>query len=128
MYKIEETGFGYRMTFEGFLNRSKVGDWVKDVKKQIKRTRPFGVVVDMQSASAFPADAQELLFEGIQYCRERGMERAAIAVANPITKIQAVRVAKETGIYAIVRYLDTSSDSEWEKAALDWVTKSIDPD
>lgn len=128
MYKIEDTSFGYRMTFDGFLNRSDVGNWVSDLKKQLKRTQAFGVLVDMQNASAFPADAQDLLFEGILYCRERGMERAAIAVANPITKIQAVRVAKETGIYSIVRYLDASSDPDWEQNALDWIKKSIDPD
>lgn len=128
MYNIEETPYGYRMNFDGFLKRDEVAGWVTDLKKSLKRTRSFGVLVDLRGASAFPADAQDALFEGIFYCKDRGMERASIVVANPISKIQAVRLTKETGIYPIVRYLDASSDPDWEQGALDWLVKGIDPD
>lgn len=128
MFNIEETNYGYRMNFDGFLKRDEVAAWVAETKKTLKRARAFGILVDLRGASAFPADAQDTLFEGILYCKERGMERASIVVANPISKIQAIRFTKETGIYPLVRYLDASSDPDWEQGAMDWLLKGIDPD
>ena len=128
MHKIEETTYGYRMTFEGFFRRDDVERWVSDVRKRVGGRGKFGNLVDMRGASAFPADAQETLFEGISLCREKGMERAGIVVANPISKIQAVRFTRETGIHDIVRFVDASSEPNWEKIAQDWITQAKDPD
>lgn len=128
MHKIDETSFGYYMTFEGFFRRADVEDWVSELKKTVGGQGAFGVLVDMRGASAFPADAQDKLFEGIVLCRDKGMDRAAVVVANPISKIQAVRVSKETGIHDIVRFIDASNDPDWEKGALDWIREAKAPD
>lgn len=128
MHKIEETSYGYHMTFEGFFRRADVEDWVSELKKTVGGQGTFGVLVDMRGASAFPADAQDKLFEGISLCRDKGMNRAAVVVANPISKIQAVRVSKETGIHDIVGFIDASSDPDWEKAAQDWIQEAKAPD
>lgn len=128
MHSIEETSYGYRMTFEGFFLRKDVEDWVSDIRKKVGGRGSFGNMVDMRGASAFPADAQEKLFEGINLCREKGMDRASIVVANPISKIQAMRFTKETGIHDIVRFIDASAEANWEKLALDWIQKAKDPD
>lgn len=127
MHKIEETPYGYRMTFEGFFRREDVERWVSDVRKQVGGRGSFGNLVDMRGASAFPADAQEKLFEGINLCREKGMERAGIVVANPISKIQAVRFTKEVGISDIVKFVDASSEPNWEQIAKDWITTAKAP-
>ena len=128
MYTIEETNYGYRMIFEGFLRRDDVDRWVQDIRKQMgSRSEGFGVLVDLRAASAFPADAQDKLFEGIELSREKGMERTSVVVANPISKIQAVRVCKETGIYDTVKFIDASSDPDWESSALDWIQKAVVP-
>lgn len=126
MYEIEETEYGYRMTFEGFLTRDILEDWVGDLRKVLTRSKPtFGVLVDMRGASALPSDAQEVNFQGIQLCRDHGMDRTAVVVANPITKIQANRVAKETGIGDIVAFVDASSDQDWESTALKWIRQAV---
>jgi hypothetical protein len=127
MHKIEDTSYGYRMTFEGFFRREDVQRWVDDLRKGVGGRGSFGVFVDMRGSSAFPADAQETLFEGINLCRDKGMDRASIVVANPISKIQAVRITKEVGIQDIVQFIDASSDPDWEKAALDWIQKAVTP-
>lgn len=127
MHKIEDTSYGYRMTFEGFFRRDDVQRWVDDLRKGVGGRGSFGVFVDMRGSSAFPADAQETLFEGINLCRDKGMDRASIVVANPISKIQAVRITKEVGIQDIVQFIDASSDPDWEKAALDWIQKAVTP-
>jgi len=128
MHKIEDTSYGYRMTFEGFFLRKDVEVWVADLRKRVGGRGSFGNLVDMRGASAFPADAQEKLFEGINLCRDKGMQRVGIVVANPISKIQAVRFAKETGIYSIARFIDASAEPNWEQIALDWIQKGTDPD
>lgn len=128
MFKIEETNYGYHMTFEGFIQRSEMEEWVTDLRKKVgARGSDWGNLVDVRASSALPAAAQEVLFEGIVLCRERGMERAAIVVSNPISKIQAMRVVKETGIEDIVRFVDASSDSNWEESAMDWISKAVVP-
>jgi len=127
MHKIEETGYGYLMTFEGFFRREDMEAWVSDIRKQIGGRGSFGVLVEMRGAAAFPVEAQEVLFEGIQLCREKGMERAAVVVANPISKIQAVRISKETGIHDIVKFVDASSETDWERLATDWIEQGIQP-
>lgn len=127
MHKIEETSYGYLMTFEGFFQREDIEKWVRDVGKEVGGRGSFGVLVEMRGAAAFPVQAQEMLFEGIQLCREKGMDRAAVVVANPISKIQAVRISKETGIQDIVKFVDASSETEWEQVATDWIQKGIQP-
>jgi hypothetical protein len=127
MHKIEDKSYGYRMTFEGFFRREDVERWVDDLRKTVGGRGSFGVFVDMRGSSAFPAEAQETLFEGINLCRDKGMDRASIVVANPISKIQAVRITKEVGIQDIVQFIDASSDPDWERAALDWIQKAITP-
>ena len=127
MHKIEETSYGYLMTFEGFFRREDIEEWVRDVSKQVGGRGSFGVLVEMRGAAAFPVEAQEVLFQGIQLCREKGMDRSAVVVANPISKIQAVRIAKETGIQNIVKFVDASNETEWEQVATDWIQKGIQP-
>ncbi|MGB9500437.1 MAG: hypothetical protein ACKVE4_12015 [Dissulfuribacterales bacterium] len=37
-------------------------------------------------------------------------------------------IGKETGIYEWERYIDVSSSPDWERIAVDWISKGIDPD
>jgi hypothetical protein len=37
-------------------------------------------------------------------------------------------LAKESGIYNYERFIDASSDAQWQKHAEDWVGFGIDPD
>lgn len=129
MYRIEETGFGLRITFEGFLRQDEMKQWVREFREAISTKKGgFGVLVDNRKASVFPADAQEALYEGIHAAVEAGMEKNAVVVSNPINKIQADRIAKETGIHEIIRHIDASSDPDWERKAVEWITKGVNPD
>lgn len=128
MHHFEDTKYGFRLQFDGYMNRSDMEAWFVDVKKVVDKMRgPFGAVIDLRGAVAFPTEAQEVLFQGIHYCLEHGMERNAVVVSNAIAKIQATRISKETGTYEKVRFIDAASDPQWEQKAEDWVVHGTDP-
>jgi hypothetical protein len=56
------------------------------------------------------------------------MERNAVILASAIATLQARRIAKETGIDRWARYIDASSRNDWEKIAVDWLTRGVEPD
>lgn len=129
MYEINETEYGYHLIFEGFFKREDMELWLDDIKKTVSsQSGPYGVLVDLRHAAAFPAEAQEVLMEGINYCLSQGMERNAVIVSNAIAKIQASRIAKESGMAANVRYIDASANPDWEKMGTEWITQAADPE
>jgi hypothetical protein len=56
------------------------------------------------------------------------MERNAVVLNSAIATLQARRLGKETGIDATSRYIDASTEQEWEKIALNWLVGAVDPD
>jgi len=129
MYTIQKTEFGLHVVFDGFLQRNEMEKWKAEVESTINgRRNEFGAMVDLRGAKAFPADAQEVLFDAIRKLRERGLGRQSVIVASPIIKIQATRMAKHLGMYEVVRFLDSSSIENWEQVGIDWAAHGIDPD
>jgi len=129
MYKIEKQSYGYKLTFSGFIKADEMTHWLEDSRKALA-TAPskFSALIDMRLLSPLPGDAQELMEKGQKLFKMKGMERSTVAVANAVTKLQFQRIAKDTGIYQWERYIDASSTPNWEQAAVDWITKGVDPD
>jgi len=129
MHRIEETPYGYRVTFEGFLQREDAGTFLAAMKRTVKpRTGGFSVLVDMRTSRAFPAEAQEVVKQAILFCKAAGLERNAVVANSAIATLQAKRLARETGIEDGIRYIDAASEPDWERVAIDWLTSGIDPD
>jgi hypothetical protein len=131
MHRVEETNYGYRIVFEGFLAKDDLGGLIDQMKRTIRPRNgsgTFPVLVDMRKSHAFPSEAQEVIKQAILYCKGVGMERNCVILNSAIAAMQAKRLAKETGIDSWIRYIDASSDPEWEKAALDWLIRAVDPE
>ena len=129
MHRIEETPYGYRVTFEGFLQRDDAGALLDSMRSTVRpREGGFSVLVDMRTSRAFPVEAQEAVKQAILLCKEAGLERNAVVANSAIATLQAKRLARETGIEAGIRYIDAASEPEWERVAVDWLTAGIDPD
>ena len=129
MHRIEQTQYGYKLVFEGFLQKQDLSTLLDDMKQTIRsRGRKFPVLLDMRHSRAFPAESQETLKQAIQFCKELGMGRNAVVLNSAIATLQARRLGKETGIDATSRYIDASTEQEWEKIALDWLERAVDPD
>jgi hypothetical protein len=129
MHRIEQTQYGFKLVFEGFLQKQDLSTLLDDMKQTVfSRGRKFPVLMDMRLSRAFPTDAQEILKEAIRFFKQVGMERNAVVLNSAIATLQARRLGKETGIDAASRYIDASTQQNWEKVALDWLVRAVDPD
>ncbi len=129
MYKIEKTGYGFKLTFADFINAEEMKKWVEDSKKALLTTSSgFHIFVNMRTLKPLPADAQQYMQEGQKLYKQKGMTRSAVILASSVTKMQFKRIAQETGIYQWERYIDASSVPAWEKVGVDWLKSGIDPD
>ncbi|MES1241696.1 MAG: hypothetical protein ABUT39_08765 [Acidobacteriota bacterium] len=129
MHRIEQTQYGYKLVFEGFLQKQDLSTLLNDMKQTIRsRGRKFPVLLDMRHSRAFPADAQVILKEAILFFKQVGMERNAVVLNSAIATLQVRRLGKETGIDATSRYIDASTQQDWEKVAIDWLVRAVDPE
>jgi len=129
MYKIERNDSGFKLTFDGSLKKEELEQWYKESENALKTTKgPFGVIIDMRNLAALRPDAQAVMVKGQGLYRSKGMQRSAVILNDPVVTFQFMRLAKESGIDAYERYLDASSDSQWQKHAEGWVRSGIDPD
>jgi len=127
--QIEETPYGYRVTFEGFLQFDDAGELLATMKSAVRpRDGGFAVLVDMRTSRALAIEAQEVVKQAILVCKEAGLERNAVVLNSAIATLQAKRLARETGIEKDSRYIDASIEPDWERVAIDWLTAGIDPD
>ena len=65
-------------------------------------------------------NAQELMIKGQGLYKAKGMNRSAVILQNPILKLQFIRLAKDSGIYATEGYFDGTKEGAVEKA-IEWV-------
>jgi hypothetical protein len=129
MYRIDTTEYGFRLTFGGLMAADEMASWVRDFDIAVGHpTEPFTVFVDMRTLVPLRPDAKELMVEGQRLALERGMVRSVVILANPATTQQFRRIAGESGILGHERYIDASSEPEWEKLGLDWLLREIDPE
>jgi len=103
--------------------------WLQESQTHL-RTAPknFGIFVDMRTLKPLSPDSQMIMQEGQKLYQKNGMVRSVVVVSSSIIKAQFTRIAKETGIYQWERYIDSSSNPNWERTGVDWLTKGTDPD
>lgn len=129
MYKIEKTGYGVKMTFDGFVTAEEMAQWLAESKKRIPSLgTQFGVFVDMRTLKPLATDSQAVMQEGQKLYKQAGMRRSVVILNNAVTTIQFKRIAKDTGIYEWERYINAAATPEWEQAGVNWLTRAVDPD
>jgi len=123
MHQIEKKPYGFKIAFEGFFQGQDVERFAEEMKRQVGRqSGDFAVLVDLRETRTFPPEAQTGLMEIIGFCAEKGMNRNVIVVNSAISKIQANRLARESGVVDI-RFLDAAEVNDWEKVAEDWLIR-----
>ena len=129
MYKIEKKKYGFMLTFGGKIDANEMEKWFMDSRRVLAdQTDPFLVFVDMRTLIPIDYDARQSMLKGQRFYKEKGMERSVVILNSPITTMQFKGIAHETGIYEWERYIDASTEPDWEKVGLDWIINSIDPD
>ncbi len=129
MYKITKKPFGYHLELGGFIEPAEMQKWVEESKATLTgQSGNFGVFVDMRNLKPLPPDSQHYMQEGQKLYKEKGMQRSVVILNDKITTMQFKRIAKETGIYNWERYIDASSNANWQKDGEDWIVSGKDPD
>lgn len=129
MYKIENRDYGYRLTFGDFISANEMKEWFEESKIVLQSAQaPFGVFVDIRTLRPLLSEARTYMEHGQRLYKTKGMSRSVVILSNLVTKIQFKKIADETGIYEWERYIDESSNEDWEKIGLDWVIHEIDSD
>lgn len=128
MYDIEQTDFGYRLTFGGEMDAEEMAEWKAASERELAHSRDrFGVFVDMRTLEPLDDDAQEIMEAGQAHYRKSGMVRSAVILQSLAIKTQFKKIAMKSGIYDWERYIVSSEYEDWEQRGLDWVTDAIDP-
>lgn len=129
MYKIEKKDYGYLLTFSDFIRPEEMQAWLHESQTHLRSApKNFGIFVDMRTLKPLSPDSQMIMQEGQKLYQKSGMIRSVVVVSSSIIKAQFTRIAKETGIYQWERYVDSSSNPNWERIGVDWLTKGTDPD
>lgn len=128
MYRIEKAGYGVKLTFGGFIQPDEMAKWYTE-SETTARTLPsrFGVFVDMRDLKPLPAESQTKMQAGQKLFKAKGMERSVVVLNNPTTTFQFKRIANETGIAQWERYIDASTNADWEEKGRQWLVSAKDP-
>lgn len=129
MYRIDKKTWGYRITFRGEISPAEMTQWVEESIEILKASNDsFGVFVDMRSMLPLDQEAQNSMKAGQKLYQDSGMVRSVVILESALLTMQFKRIAKETGIYRWERYIDASSQAEWESIGLKWILNGTDPD
>ncbi len=129
MYKIDRRDYGIHMVLSGHIERAEMEQWLEDVRPILADIEgEFGVFVDMRGLLLLPPESQPAAREAQILCRAEGMVRSVGILSDVITAMQFKRMAKQTGISDWERYVDASTEPNWEQVALDWIIDAKDPD
>lgn len=129
MVAWQKTKYGYRFTASGTATEEEMLKLTQEVKESFpKEDLDFFVFADLRGFAIFPPECKAALEELQRFLLDRGMKRAVVVVKDDLTGEQMQLVSKKTGAYAWERYIDASTNPDWESQAMDWLLKGIDPD
>jgi hypothetical protein len=128
MYKIEKTNYGLKLTFTGFVDAEEMSRWAREVQ-EISRPmkKGFCVLLDLRGMAPLAPDAWEVMQKSHRRAMKAGMARSALVLDDPITTMQMKRLARQTAIDQLERYIDSRSNPKWEEVVMDWLIRGIEP-
>jgi hypothetical protein len=128
-YKITPTDYGFRLLFGDYMSDTDAALWCDEWEAIMKNSpETFGVFVDMRTLQPLSPGGQKSFEVGQRIARDAGMIRSVVILANITLTYQFKRIALQSGIYDWERYIDESSQPDWEQKGLEWVINGIDPD
>lgn len=128
MIKIDRKPYGYSLTFARKLSKANLDEWLKESELVLADSpKSFFVLIDMRSLELLPAEFKYIMFEGQKLYKRMGMERSVVVVADKLTALQFRLIAQKTGIFSYERYIDASTNLNWEKEALNWLLNAVEP-
>src|SRR5580658_510524 len=130
MHKIEKQKFGYQLTFGDTVSLEEINKWRLEAQTAlVGAPRSFGVLIDMRTLrpGGVAPDAQAIMVDGQGLFKKAGMQRSCVILQSATVTMQFERIARESGIFAVERYINAAQKPDWEAKAVGWIQKRIDP-
>ena len=128
MTNVQEQNYGYHVTFAGSVSSDEMSAWVNKSSELLARSSGnFGVLVDMRDLSPLSPSAKEQLEKGQSIFKSKGMKRSAVIVNQGFIATQLKLVAQKTGIHEWEKYIDASTNQDWEHKAINWLNNGVSP-
>jgi hypothetical protein len=127
-YTLSKTSYGHRTTVSGFYPVDEITAWFAELKVLIGAPHAFGQLIDLRLMKTYPPESAKVTEESMRWIRAQGMVRSSVVVQSAIAQLQITRLAKQSGMYAYERYFNVDSDPAWERNALNWIERGVDPD
>lgn len=128
MYKISKETYGYKLLFNGYIEKDEMQSWVDESRSVLASQQgSFHVFVDMRNLDTLPSDAKVVMEQGQALYKNGGMIRSVVIVNKPITKMQFQAIAKKTGIDQWERYISSEETPDWERKGTGWLQHETEP-
>lgn len=129
MYQVKETEYGLYLKITGSVSLEDSKTVLSELR-QIFHKRESGIcgLADLHEMELLSAETQAVCVEIQQMCIKFGVKRIAVILGNSAVAYQFKRLSLQSGIRDYERYLDASSDPDWEEKAMAWVIDGTDPE
>jgi N-glycosylase/DNA lyase len=129
MYKMERNGNVFYQTFSDFLTEQELTKWIEESEKALAgvKGQKFYVFADLRTLKPLTPAAGQLMAKGQEMYRKSGMERSVVILADAVTSMQFMRLAKQSGIDAWERYIDASTKPNFKEVGMDWLLNKKEP-
>jgi hypothetical protein len=112
----------------GVIGLAEAREFAQELQVQLARqTKPFGTVIDIRSLVPPEPEVAAILTDCESITKQAGLKRRAMVVRSPVIKAQARQVAHQSLTADQERYIDAARVEDWERVAIDWVEKGIEP-
>ncbi len=127
IYILKKT-YGYKILKSGIISVQDVEKFQAESELNLaQNNEKFSVFVDMRKVEILPAECKDLMYKGQRLYKQMGMERSVVIVADSVTAMQLQLLAKKTEIHEFERYIDASTNQNWEEEGLGWLLHTKEP-
>ncbi len=125
----QATRYGYRSTFLDPVTVEDTRTWSAELRAAVAGRESFSQFIDLRCRGRLRAeDEQEgLIAAEMAWVKAHGLLRSAVVVSDRFLLLKIKQLAFGTAVYEWERYLD-GSEPRWERLALDWIERGLDPD
>lgn len=129
MYSINKTEYGIYIRVAGSVTDEESKNILADIRNIVKGLpASFCVFSDLRKMELLSIAAQTVCIQIQETVIEAGVKRSAVILGDQTVTYQFKRLALQSGIFDLERYIDSSTNSDWEEQGLRWVCEGIDPD
>jgi len=130
MINWKQTDFGLKFEFISPVTIAETENWRDDVFDIVPGFGgKFSVLVDMREIDLIPSECKNIIEEVQIYCKQNGLERSALILAEELTAKQLKVIANRTGIREWERYIIAAkATTDPERIAQAWVEHAVEPD